>query len=541
MDNITVIVEDYPQEITVQVEDYPQEITVQVVTTGITVNQANQIVSNTQKVGITTQQASDIVANNAKIGTTLETNGTSGEATLIDGILNIPNYSTSGDFLPLVGGTMAGNINLNNRKITHINELNFGANAYVTSPSQHLINFNQASVEIDAGNGFNSQVGNLTVGRSLTVGSINNASSNTDKFLVSDLGVIKYRTASQLLSDIGAVDSVNGAVGIVVLDTGDIAENTNLYYTEARVSANTDVAANTAKVGITTAQASEIIANNSKVGITTTQASDINTNNAKVGYTDALVSANSNVVANTAKVGITTAQAIAITDNTAKVGYTEAAVSSNTDVAANTAKTGITSAQANEIVANTTKVGITTQQASDITTNNSKIGITTQQASDIVLNNSKVGITTQQSNDIVTNNNKVGITTTQASDITSNNAKVGITVQQASDIVSNNSKVGITTTQENNIIANNAKVSDVNHVTLELPNVDNTSDLNKPISIATQSALDLKVDKTQDEINTQNIFKAVSFAMDFSDRVIADSGILESRECIMNEYLKINI
>ena len=504
MDNITIIVEDYPQEITVQVEDYSQDITVEVTSDGITVNQANQIIANTQKVGITTQQASDIVANNAKIGTTLETNGTSGEATLIDGILNIPNYSTSGDFLPLAGGTMAGNINLNNRKIIDINELNFGANAFITSPSQYLINFNQASVEIDAGNGFNSQVGNLTVGRSLTVGSINNASSNTDKFLVSDLGVIKYRTASQLLSDIGAVDSVNGAVGIVVLDTGDIAENTNLYYTEARVFANTDVVANTAKVGITTTQANEIIANNSKVGITTTQASDINTNNAKVGYTDALVSDNSNVVANTAKVGITTAQA-------------------------------------NEIVANTTKVGITTQQASDITTNNSKVGITTQQASDIVLNNSKVGITTQQSNDIVTNNNKVGITTTQSSDITTNNAKVGITVQQASDIVSNNSKVGITTTQENNIIANNAKVSDVNHVTLELPNVDNTSDLNKPISIATQSALDLKVDKTQDEINRQNIFKAVSFAMDFSDRVIADSGILESRECIMNEYLKINI
>ena len=474
MDNITIIV-----------EDYPQEITVQVVTTGITVDQANQIVANTQKVGytdalvsansnvvantakvgitttqaneiiannskvgITTQQASDIVANNAKIGTTLETNGTSGEATLIDGILNIPNYTASEDFLPLVGGTMEGNINLNNRKITHINQLNFGANAYVTSPSQYLIRFNQASVEIPSG--LESQVGNLTVGRSLTVGSINNASSNTDKFLVSDSGVIKYRTASQLLSDIGAVDSVNGAVGIVVLETGDIAENTNLYYTEARVSANTDVAANTAKVGITTAQASEIIANNSKVGITTTQASDINTNN--------------------------------------------------------------------------NKVGITTTQASDIVTNNAKVAITTAQASDIVTNNSKVGITTQQANDINTNN-----------------AKIGITTQQASDIVSNNSKVGITTTQENNIIANNAKVSDVNHVTLELPNVDNTSDLNKPISIATQSALDLKVDKTQDEINTQNIFKAVSFAMDFSDRVIADSGILESRECIMNEYLKINI
>jgi len=44
----------------------------------------------------------------------------------------------------------------------------------------------------------------------------------------------------------GAVDSVNGATGIVVLDTDDIGEGaTNLYYTDVRVSANTDVAANT--------------------------------------------------------------------------------------------------------------------------------------------------------------------------------------------------------------------------------------------------------------------------------------------------------
>jgi hypothetical protein len=56
----------------------------------------------------------------------------------------------------------------------------------------------------------------------------------------------------------GAVDSVNGAVGTVVLNTGDIAEVTNLYYTEARVSANTNVSSNTAKVGITAAQATAI-------------------------------------------------------------------------------------------------------------------------------------------------------------------------------------------------------------------------------------------------------------------------------------------
>ena len=115
----------------------------------------------------------------------------------------------------------------------------------------------------------------------------------------------------------------------------------------------------------------------------------------------------------------------------------------------------------------------------------------------------------------------------------------GITVDQANQIIANNAKVGITTQQVSDITTNNNKVSDVNHVTIDLPNVDNTSDLNKPISTATQSALDLKVDKTQDVINTQNIFKSVGFAMDFSDRVIADSGVLESRECVMNEYLKI--
>ena len=79
------------------------------------------------------------------------------------------------------------------------------------------------------------------------------------------------------------VDSVNGQTGVVVLDTGDIDENGNLYYTEARVAANSAVAANTAKVGITTQQAADITANNAKTGITAQQATDITTNNAKVG------------------------------------------------------------------------------------------------------------------------------------------------------------------------------------------------------------------------------------------------------------------
>ena len=47
-----------------------------------------------------------------------------------------------------------------------------------------------------------------------------------------------------------------------------------------------------------------IALNTLKVGITTQQASDITSNNAKVGYKDALVSANTDVAANTTKVGM---------------------------------------------------------------------------------------------------------------------------------------------------------------------------------------------------------------------------------------------
>ena len=47
-------------------------------------------------------------------------------------------------------------------------------------------------------------------------------------------------------AQVNTVTSVATKTGAVTLDTDDVAEATNLYYTEARVSANTDVAANTA-------------------------------------------------------------------------------------------------------------------------------------------------------------------------------------------------------------------------------------------------------------------------------------------------------
>jgi len=114
---------------------------------------------------------------------------------------------------------------------------------------------------------------------------------------------------------------------------------------------------------------------------------------------------------------------------------------------------------------------------------NKPISTATQTALDLKGNQTEVSLNTA----------KVGITPAQTSDITANNAKVGITTQQSNDITTNNAKVGISTAQASEITANTLKETDVNHVTAELPNVENTADLDKVISTDTQTALDLKV------------------------------------------------
>jgi hypothetical protein len=92
------------------------------------------------------------------------------------------------------------------------------------------------------------------------------------------------------------VDSVNGQTGVVVLDTGDISESGNLYYTEARVSANSSVT--TLESGLAaeiTQRASGDALNQNAIntlgGQISVLSSDIATNTAKVGFTDALADA----------------------------------------------------------------------------------------------------------------------------------------------------------------------------------------------------------------------------------------------------------
>ena len=214
------------------------------------------------------------------------------------------------------------------------------------------------------------------------------------------------------------------------MDSADIAEDTNLYYTEARVSANTNVTANTAKVGITTQQATDITTNNAKVTdqtVTLTEGANVTITGTYPDFTiasDDVVGAVNSVNGQAGVVVLDTAD---ISENT-NLYYTEARVTANTAVAANTAKVGITAQQTSDITANNAKL---TANTANVTSAGALMDSEVTNLADVkafdttdYLASSVTTITTQQASDITANNAKVGITSAQAGEITANNAKV---------------------------------------------------------------------------------------------------------------------
>ena len=129
-----------------------------------------------------------------------------------------------------------------------------------------------------------------------------------------------------------------------VVDTAHIKDNA---ITASKIAAGTIVASDIATGGISTAKIADDAVTADKLANAINSA--IAANTAKTGITSGQASA---ITANTAKTGITSGQASAITANTAKTGITSGQASA---ITANTAKTGITTAQANAIVANTAK------------------------------------------------------------------------------------------------------------------------------------------------------------------------------------------
>ena len=106
----------------------------------------------------------------------------SGFATLSSGVVSPLLYQANGN-VNIVGG---------------------GSQTDFSRPQIQLVNNGGLTVSAPSG-----QV--LTLSGKVTLDTISNAAADTDKFLVSDSGVVKYRTGAEVLSDIGAAPATGGS------------------------------------------------------------------------------------------------------------------------------------------------------------------------------------------------------------------------------------------------------------------------------------------------------------------------------------------
>ena len=463
----------------------------------ITVTQAvdldtleSNVATNNAKTGITAQQASDITTNNAKVG-----------------------ISTS----------QANAITANTAKISF------------DSTSSSKLSGIEANADV-------TDVANVTTAlNSISVKELSDISTSSP----SNNQVLQFKTSSNkfeptTLTSTAPVDSVNSQTGTVVLDTDDIAEgSSNLYFTDGRVAANSAVAANTAKTGITTSQANAITANTAKVGITTDQANAITANTAKNSYPSGdatkvgrisvtqavdLDTMESNIATNNAKISFDSTsssklsgiEAGADVTDTANVTAAGALMDSEVDadiktlsLPANTtistfAKTILDDADASAV--RTTIGAGTSDLALGTTSSTALAGDTTtisgSQASAIIANTAK---NTYPSADAT----KVGfISVTQAVDLDT----------LESDVATNNAKVGITTTQANNITANNAKISFDSTSSTKLGTIEENADVTDTANVTAAGALmDSEVDADIKTLSLPASTTISTFAKTFLD------------------------
>lgn len=352
--------------------------------------------------------------------------------------------------------------------------------------------------------------------------------------------------------------------------TTDLAEGSNLYYTETRVSANANVLANTAKTGISTTQATAISANtNDLITIKTeqtTQNSAILANSTALGLKEDKATKNeANGYAGldvNKKIDVSQLPAITmnniftVTSESEQIALTvnQGDVAIRTDIS----KNYINNSGANASMADWSELASAGVSVSSV---NGKTGNVVLSIADIATLQSTLDAKMEATNlaTVATSGSYNDLSNVPAnldtdktddlliSDLIDNLISGGstkvLTAEQGKILKGlvdvNTNKTGITTQQANDIIANNAKISDVNHVTssttddltegstnlyytearvaanaavasstthtsltnnphsvtktqVGLENVDNTSDANKPVSTAAQTALNLK-------------------------------------------------
>ena len=242
----------------------------------------------------------------------------------------------------------------------------------------------------------------------------------------------------ELMTPTDTILSVNGQVGTVVLTTSHVDEGSNLYYTEARVIANADVALNTANrhnhvnkliLDNTTASfttSKDLTVSNSEIHRTTVTGNPHHVTKAEVGlglvpnrdFTDDIITTNAHIAIVTGNPHQVTKAEVGL-GNVPNVDFTD-------EIAANTAKVGITPEQAAAIVTNTTKVGITPIQINIINQANNHISTTSGNPHQVT--KAEVGLGNVPNYDFTT-------------EMQTNNAKVGISPQQAFDIITANTHI----------------------------------------------------------------------------------------------------
>ena len=196
----------------------------------------------------------------ARNAITLTTTGSSGASTYSGGTLNVPTYTLAGlGGQPQLNGT--GFVVASGTTITYDNNTYYLAsnpNAYITlssiSESATGLEYNNTTGVFSLTSGYviptTSSATNWDAAYNDKINSaaVTGTTTKTLTLTQQDGGTI---TASWTDDNTDAVTSVFGRTGAVIATNGDytttlVTEGTNLYYTDVRVSANSDVSANTA-------------------------------------------------------------------------------------------------------------------------------------------------------------------------------------------------------------------------------------------------------------------------------------------------------
>ena len=447
------------------------------------VTQNDAIAINTAKTGITTTQA-DIIANTSGINT-----GDQDISGIAINATNIATNTTDIDALEAEQVTQNDAIAINTAKtgITTAQADIIANTSGINTGDQDISGIAVNATDIDA-----LEAEQIVQNDAIAI--------NTAK-----TGITTAQ--ADIIANTSGVNTGDQDISGIAVNATDIATNTtDINALEAeQVTQNDAIAINTAKTGITTAQA-DIIANTSGVNTGDQDISGIAINATDIDALEAeQIVQNDAIAINTAKTGITTAQADIIANttgvntgdqdisgiavnatniatNTTDIDALEAEqVTQNDAIAINTAKTGITTAQA-DIIANTSGVNTGDQDISGIAINATDIdALEAEQVTQndaIAINTAKTGITTAQA-DIIANTSGINTGDQDISGIAVNATDIDALeaeqIVQNDAIAINTAKTGITTAQAD-IIANTSGINtgdqDISGITVNATDID---------------------------------------------------------------------